>query len=148
MSSLSGNNHSQKELHLTRIQDILVVDDEPSIIKVTKRVLEGACDVSVRGAQNIAEMIIRCAEQVPELILMDGKIGHESGVEAMQHLRDAGFSSIIVTHSDTEDRVNAMLELGAVGSISKPTITGLVKDLRSVLNEAGFDIALRLRTSR
>ncbi len=65
---------------------LLIIDDEPSIRLSIKAVL-GSEDITVFGAESAEEGLRLAAEQSPEVILLDIKLGSRSGLEVFHDLR-------------------------------------------------------------
>lgn len=105
-----------------RNHSILLVDDDPLIIRSISRILTSVAEI--RFATN-GESALRLAhESVPDLILLDAEMPGMSGFQVCHALKSdpelADVSVVFVTsHSDTAMHI-AGLEAGAVDFIAKP----------------------------
>ncbi|MGB1249243.1 MAG: response regulator transcription factor [Candidatus Promineifilaceae bacterium] len=99
---------------------ILVVDDEPRMIRFIRMNLELE-GYQVIEAHNGVEALEQVRQHVPDLIVMDVMMPELDGFETLRLLRE--FSTIpvvlLTVKSDEEDRVQG-LELGADDYITKP----------------------------
>ncbi|HLL78849.1 MAG TPA: response regulator [Ktedonobacteraceae bacterium] len=100
---------------------ILVVDDDPRITDLLRRVLayEG---YSVTTAATGQEALNRALERPPDLIILDIMLPELNGLEVAQRMRAAGDSIpiLMLTARDTvADRVQG-LEMGADDYLVKP----------------------------
>ena len=108
---------------------ILLVDDEPTNLRVLKQILQQ--DYRLAYAKNGAEAISVAQKESPDLILMDVMMPVMTGFEACKALKAApetqGIPIIFVTAlSDEVDEAKG-LEMGAVDYISKPISPAVVK---------------------
>ena len=65
---------------------LLIIDDEPSIRLSIKAVFARE-DIAVLGAETAEEGLRLTAEQSPEVILLDIKLGNRSGLDVFHELR-------------------------------------------------------------
>lgn len=108
---------------------ILVVDDQPSNIHALYQLLVDECEVSM--ATSGAEALAFCAEQLPDLILLDVLMPEMSGYEVCDRLkadpRTRGIPVIFVTvQGDAADEAEGFAH-GAVDYIPKPFVDVVVK---------------------
>jgi DNA-binding NtrC family response regulator len=100
---------------------ILVIDDEPNMVALLKRVL-GRAGYDVVGAGNVKEGTSRLGEQVFDLIVSDLALGDGSGIDllkvASKGQPHAPFI-LITAFGSIESAVEAM-KLGAFDYITKP----------------------------
>jgi two-component system alkaline phosphatase synthesis response regulator PhoP len=120
------------------VAKILVVDDEPEIVVLTKIMLEReGHEVSV--AKNSAECFERLKEEKPDLILMDIMMPGDDGWEACRKIKgDEKTRDILVamfTVRTSEDSVERSLKYAhADAHINKPfDRTRLVETIRSLV---------------
>lgn len=112
---------------------ILVVDDEPQIIRFLKPAL-GAAGYDVVTAASAAEAIRLSATQSPDAILLDLGLPDKDGKEVIREVRAFSQVPIIVLSArDREiEKVNA-LDLGADDYVNKPFGIGeLLARIRAV----------------
>jgi signal transduction histidine kinase len=108
---------------------ILVVDDQPSNIHALYQLLVDECEVSM--ATSGAEALAFCAEQLPDLILLDVLMPGMSGYEVCDQLkadpRTRGVPVIFVTvQGGAADEAEGFAH-GAVDYIPKPFVDVVVK---------------------
>lgn len=102
-------------------EKILVVDDEETIRKLLKRILEGA-GYSVVTATNGLEAMYQLSLGEAKVMLLDISMPKMSGIEVLSHLsvRGPDYCVIMVTaNTDLSMAVDA-LKLGAYDYITKP----------------------------
>jgi sigma-B regulation protein RsbU (phosphoserine phosphatase) len=101
---------------------VLVVDDDPGMLRTTQRVLEG--DHRVLTAGNAAEALVVLAKEAVEVALLDVRMPHQDGFELLQQMRRQwpGVDVIMMTGSvaETDQKLVAAIEAGAFYFITKP----------------------------
>jgi two-component system KDP operon response regulator KdpE len=99
---------------------VLVVDDEPGILRLLKLELEGQ-EFHVATASNGADALKIAEEQRPDIVLLDIMMPEMGGLEVMRRLRESSDAPIIlVTAKDADaDKVRG-LEQGADDYVAKP----------------------------
>lgn len=107
---------------------ILIVDDDPGMVRVMGRILSGLG--AVRFATTGEQALVKMHEQVPDVLLLDAEMPGMSGFELCATLkadqRVAHVPVIFVTgHSDPDNELRG-LELGAVDFIAKPVSEALL----------------------
>jgi two-component system, response regulator len=105
---------------------IMVVDDDPDDMELTRRILartrrEMIVTQVPRGETALA--LLRESRELPSLMLLDLKMPGMSGIDTLRRMReDEGLKHIpvvIVTNSTLESDRNAALNAGADGFIHK-----------------------------
>ncbi len=102
---------------------VLIIEDDPVIIKATSVVLEGVgCDVcSGLGGE---EGLVRAAEEQPDLILLDIMMPDLDGWTVLQRLKGLEETRqipvVIFTAYEVARGKEGLIERGAVGLVSKP----------------------------
>ena len=108
---------------------ILVVDDQPSNIHALYQLLVDECEVSM--ATSGAEALAFCAEQLPDLILLDVLMPEMSGYEVCDRLksdpRTRSVPVIFVTVQGSADDEAEGFAHGAVDYIPQPFVDVVVK---------------------
>ena len=102
---------------------ILIVDDEPSIVRLlSKRLKVNGYETFV--AEDSYQCIKRAQELNPDLILLDMKMPAGGGLVAFENLKASVYTStipvIFVTAQPEEEVKKQVMELGADGFIAKP----------------------------
>jgi two-component system KDP operon response regulator KdpE len=121
---------------MSKVSDILIIDDEVQIRKLLEITLE-TNGFSVRESANARSGLTAASNPPPELIILDLGLPDESGHEVLKKLREWYTKPIIIlsVQSSEEDIVKA-LDNGANDYLVKPFRTGeLLARIRSVLRE-------------
>jgi len=126
---------------------ILVVDDEPKIVRLVSDYLEAA-GFSVSSARTGDEVLMRARTAPPDLVVLDLGLPGTDGLDVTRALRRAGDVPIIMlTARDDETDKLIGLELGADDYVTKPfSPRELVARVRAVLRRragAGASDVLR-----
>jgi two-component system, OmpR family, KDP operon response regulator KdpE len=119
-------------------QRILVVDDEPQILRALRVVLRDA-GFEVVPAETAAEALDRAAVRPPEAAIVDLMLPDLDGVEVTRRLREWSEMPILVLSAvgEEEQKVRA-LQAGADDYITKPFGSReLVARLRAALRRGG-----------
>ncbi len=124
------------------MRKLLIVDDESSIRFTIEDVL-ASDDLEVAGAETAEEGVRMAGELLPDLILLDVKLGKHSGMEVFADLRRVSPKSLLVFitgHGNAETAIEAM-KLGAYDYLVKPLD---VNQLQEVVEQA-FEISRLMR---
>lgn len=99
---------------------ILVVDDEPRMIKFIRMNLELE-GYRVAEATDGLEAVDRVREDLPDLVVMDVQMPEMDGFEALKRIRQISTVPVIMltVRADEDDKVRG-LELGADDYVTKP----------------------------
>ena len=101
---------------------VLVVDDHDDMRKSLMTYLDLADDIDIVGEASNAEAAFELIKStVPDVILLDLRLGDTDGVEFTARLREAGVESAIIGLSmfREADVVERMLAAGAKGYVEK-----------------------------
>ena len=101
---------------------ILIVDDEPGILKTLSRALELE-GYGVRAAQSAEEARAALKRRVPDLALLDVKLPDGNGLDILGELSDDGvlpFPVIVISGNASVDDAVRALQLGADTYLEKP----------------------------
>lgn len=127
---------------------ILLVDDEPSIVKFLRANLE-AKDYGVLAATNGAEALQAFEMTLPDLVILDIMMPKMDGFEVCQRIREWSPAPIIMLSAlgDEGDKVKC-LELGADDYITKPFGAGeLIARVKAVLRRTEIAGSIPVRPS-
>ncbi|MCK4451541.1 MAG: response regulator, partial [Anaerolineae bacterium] len=128
---------------------ILVVDDEPNVVKSCARMLELE-NFEVRGTTDGAEAIALYKSEGFDLALVDLKMSDVDGLEVLAALReyDPSAAVVIFTAYGTKESVVEALRLGACEFLEKPlSAKTLVATVRRILERRdGTAVRGNLRT--
>ena len=100
---------------------LLVIDDEPSIRFSIEQVF-AEDGIQILGAETAAEGLQLAADESPDVILLDIRLGDRSGLEVFHDLRRLDPRSLIIFitgHGTTDTAIEAM-KLGAYDYLVKP----------------------------
>jgi two-component system KDP operon response regulator KdpE len=116
---------------------VLVVDDEPQILRALETTLRGA-GYQVETAASGAEGLARAAARPPEAIILDLVLPDRSGVDVCQELRTWTKAPILLLSVVSEEHEKvAALDAGADDYVTKPFgIEELLARLRAALRRA------------
>jgi two-component system alkaline phosphatase synthesis response regulator PhoP len=113
---------------------VLIVDDEPKIVRLVVDYLENA-GFAVSSAANGNEALMRARTQTPDLVVLDLGLPGMDGLDVTRALRrDGDVPIIMLTARDDETDKLIGLELGADDYVTKPfSPRELVARVRAVL---------------
>ncbi len=115
---------------------VLLVDDEPLVLEVQRRILERnglRCLVAQSGEE--AEATLRAHPEI-DLVMLDAVLPDHGGFEVLQTLRGVKPSIKVIATSGmlAEGPVQAMMDAGADGFLPKPFRSDeLLKQMNRVL---------------
>jgi DNA-binding response OmpR family regulator len=119
------------------VRSVLVVDDQPEIVRILRDYLERA-GFSVLTAADGAAAVVVARRDKPDLIVLDLTLPTMDGLDVARALRREGEVPIIMLTARTEeaDRVSG-LELGADDYVTKPfSPREVVARVRAVLRRS------------
>lgn len=108
---------------------ILVVDDEKEICELTKKFLERK-EYAVFTAQNTKEALEVMQESRPQLVLLDIRLGEESGLDVLKKARelDKNIKVIMVSALEDQESISEARSLGADDYVTKPFTAQYLND--------------------
>jgi len=116
---------------------ILVVDDEPQVLRGLTAALEAA-GYEVAAAATAAAALEAAALRPPDAVVLDLRLPDASGVEVCRRLREWSQAPVVVVSAvdDEPDKI-AALDAGADDYVTKPYAVGeLLARLRAALRRA------------
>jgi len=115
-------------------QRVLVVDDEPQILRALRTTLRGA-GYTVEAAETGEEALTAAAAHPPEAVILDLVLPDMSGIEVCRELRTWSDAPVIVLSAVGEEHEKiAALDAGADDYVTKPFgVDELLARLRAVL---------------
>ena len=115
-------------------QRILVVDDEPQILRALRATLHGA-GYTVDVAATAEEALTAAAAHPPEAVILDLVLPDGNGTDVCRELRTWSHAPVIVLSAVGEERQKiAALDAGADDYVTKPfSVDELLARLRGVL---------------
>ena len=122
-------------------QRVLVVDDEPQILRALRATLRGA-GYTVDSAATAEEALIAAAAHPPEAVILDLVLPDGSGTDVCRELRTWTAAPVIVLSAVGEEREKiAALDAGADDYVTKPfSVDELLARLRAVLRRRGVGV--------
>ncbi len=119
-------------------QTVLVVDDEPQIVKILSGYLEKG-GFRVVTASDSQQAIAQHKREKPDLVLLDLNLPGPDGLEVAQRIRAAANTPLIMVTARVEEADRLIgLEVGADDYITKPfSPREVVARVRAVLRRAG-----------
>ena len=119
-------------------QRVLVVDDEPQILRGLTTMLRGA-GYDVTTAENGADALAQAAANPPEAVILDLVLPDARGTEVARELRSWSEAPIILLSAVDEEREKvAALDAGADDYVTKPFgVDELLARLRAALRRVG-----------
>jgi two-component system KDP operon response regulator KdpE len=120
-----------------RGRTVLVVDDEPHIVRALTSMLSGA-GFAVTSAATAEEAVQAAALRPPAAILLDLRLPDGDGVEVCRRIRDWSDAPIVVVSaSDDDDAKIDALDAGADDYVTKPfSAAELLARLRAVIRRS------------
>ena len=143
----SNENDGARSRAATLPLRILLVEDNPADVLVTKEVLKQfGIPFELQTASDGAEAIsllelyeTNLTELRPGLVLLDLNLPKVPGAEVLSHLRDREWSKripvVVVTSSDSPSDLNAIRNIGATAYFRKPTSLSAYMQLGRVILE-------------
>jgi two-component system alkaline phosphatase synthesis response regulator PhoP len=124
-------------------QTILVVDDEPQIVKVLRGYLEKA-GFRVVAAEDGQQALAQHKREKPDLVLLDLNLPGVDGIEVARRLRAASNIPLVMVTARVEETDRLVgLEIGADDYITKPfSPREVVARVRAVLRRANMQAAV------
>jgi two-component system KDP operon response regulator KdpE len=121
-------------------QRVLVVDDEPQILRALRTTLRGA-GYTVDSAATAGEALTAAAAHPPEAVILDLVLPDGNGTDVCRELRSWSDAPVIVLSAVGEERQKiAALDAGADDYVTKPfSVDELLARLRAVLRRRGAE---------
>jgi len=121
--------------------DLLVVDDDPPILKLFGSVGE-SCGYKVETMSDAGEFIARCDEKSPDVLVLDLVMPNVDGIEVLRTMSEmeVGSHVLLITGFDPEllERAQALAKawnLNIIGGMTKPVDPHAVQELLAKLIE-------------
>ncbi len=124
----------------------LIVDDEPFIVKVVARMLQGMGATTVDSAANGHEAldVVKSASPPPDVVLCDLNMPGMDGIEVLRHLADLGYGGNVILFSGEDQKVLNTAqtlarahELRVLGAIEKPVKRDALEGMLAKISEQG-----------
>lgn len=129
---------------------VLVVDDHALFRRGLEIVLAEEPDIKVVGeAGDGAEAVLKAADLLPDIILMDVRMPRRSGIEACTAIKEVAPSTkiIMLTISDEEADLYEAIKAGATGYLLKEISTDEVATAIRAVADGQSQISPRWRPS-
>jgi two-component system KDP operon response regulator KdpE len=116
---------------------ILVVDDDPAILRAVRRALE-AHDYDVRALEAGSEAGEEASRFHPDVVLLDLALPDADGLDLVAPLRERAGAVIVLSALEDEERKVRALDAGADDYVTKPFgIEELLARVRAALRRQG-----------
>lgn len=120
---------------------VMVADDQALFRRGLTVVLSASDDIEVVGeASDGEEAIAKAQELVPDVVLMDVRMPHLSGIEAARHIRRIlpATEILMLTVSDEEEDLFESVKAGANGYLLKEiAIEEIAETVRAIVQRQG-----------
>lgn len=125
--------------------NILIVDDHPGFRALLRELIDCCAGMlqwqglDFRESRSCGEAVRSIAQNPPDLITIDLKMGAGDGTECIRRLRALAPSALMIVVSNLCDRiaVDASLRAGADTVVCKDELAAIPGLLRRILNVAG-----------
>ncbi len=126
---------------LSSLVDIAVLDDDLDFRNYIEDLLRDERSYTVRTFAHPVELFASAETRVPDMVLLDMKMGHASGVEVVEQLlsRWPDLCIIVVTGYPSLENMRATFKLRVFDYLAKPFS---IAQLRQVLNKAAEQFSL------
>jgi len=115
--------------------NILIVDDDRLVCEALNTILSSDDDIDVLGMGHSAQDAIRLYDELlPELVLMDIRMGESTGIYAAEVIKSKYSNAAILfltTFSD-EEYIAKALKIGAKGYILKQNFESIIPSVKAV----------------
>ena len=126
---------------------LLIVDDHPVVRDGTAALLAAQAGIAVAGtAGSIDEAIALIAAVPADVILLDIRLGTDSGLRLLTETSDAAPAIIVLTAYDYPQYAEAALRLGASGFVLKTAPLAELLDAIRRVATGGMAFSIRPRT--
>ncbi|WP_414841297.1 response regulator transcription factor [Enterococcus saccharolyticus] len=116
---------------------VVVVDDDRLVTESLKTILEITQEIAVPQMGHSAEDAIRLYQEVqPDVLLMDIRMGDETGIDAAQFILQQYPEAkilLLTTFSD-EEYISAAVTLGVKGYLIKQNLATIVPAIKAVMS--------------
>jgi two-component system, OmpR family, response regulator len=132
---------------LADVGHIVVVDDDLALRRMVVGYLEDH-NVPTKSASNRAELNRHFEGNIPSLIILDLRLGHDDGLDLLREIRSHSDVPVIITTGHRPDEIDRIvgLELGADDYIIKPfSLRELLARVRAVLRRQEMGRVARAR---
>ncbi|MDX1387299.1 MAG: response regulator [bacterium] len=118
---------------------VLIVDDDPQIRKILKRMLE-TDSYEVRCVEDGTKAVEQCQEFRPHLVILDIMMPGKSGIEVCQEIRQEfpkeEIQVLMLSAKDSQSDRRQALEFGADDYVTKPFhIASLARKIEYFFNK-------------
>ncbi len=113
--------HVRRLASITSMAKVLIVDDEPAIVRFLKSFLEKRHYTALTASTG-EEALEQFKQERPEIVLLDIRLPDRDGLEVLKEIKriDPRVSVIVVTAVTDEETGKRALELGAFDYLAKP----------------------------
>jgi excisionase family DNA binding protein len=110
---------------LMGVTRLLIIDDDPSMLKTTKRILKlHAPDLTLETSDGAVDGLLKIGTFRPDAVVLDAYMPGMNGIEVCQRIRKAPETShilvVAVTAHPSPSIGSAFIEAGAAACLDKP----------------------------
>ncbi|MBI3566187.1 MAG: response regulator [Elusimicrobia bacterium] len=111
------------------LKNVLVVDDDPGVLRVVARLLAGRFEV--RTAEDADTALRMALAKRPDLVLMDVHFRGTDGMTALRELTrfDPDLRVVMLSGDHSPETVDQAMRCGAVAYVTKPVAADEVRDM-------------------
>jgi len=112
-------------LDLLGVRSVLLIDDEPAVLRATSRVLrQAAPDLKLLLAEGAQHGLLQLAALKPDAVVVDAYMPELSGVEVCSRIRSARLTAqlavVAMTADPTPELASSFARAGALAFLEKP----------------------------
>lgn len=109
---------------------IVIGDDAPLARSILSRSVERLGHEVVAEANDLDELLERCADVRPDIAIVDGRLPPEGGLVAVERLHRAQseLPIVIIASVDEVALLRSALAAGALGGLSRPFLRSQVEE--------------------
>lgn len=141
-------NEAAESVSDPNLVDIALLDDDPDFRTYMEDFLKDEGAYQVRAFGRASDLLAACEQQLPDIVLLDMKMGEISGAEVLETLqrRWPGICVIVVTGYPSLDDMRATFKLKVFDYLAKPfTLAQIRQTLANAISTFGFGRALQER---
>jgi len=138
----NGTDHAAEQTPLTEGQvDLAILDDDADFLTYLEDALRDDAQYAIRACQRPKDLFAACEHRLPDIVLLDMKMGEHTGDRVLEQLQ-ANWPSlcvIIITGYPSFEDMRATFKLKVFDYIAKPfSLSQLRMTLQNAVEKFGF----------
>lgn len=128
--------------------DVAILDDDPDFRNYLEDALKDDAQYALRAFGHPEELFAACEQRLPDIVLLDMKMGEHKGEKVLEQLQSAypGLCVIIVTGYPSLEDMRATFKMKVFDYLSKPfSLAQLRQTLQNAVEKFGFGRAVQDR---